>query len=183
MLPTWYHCIDLCNTVNLWWYKTTSPFSTCKHRSRVSANIYPGRCSQWPCHVFWITTQNADSKKNWQPPVLSPCLLVVTPMVWNVASFSSCCIHKILRKLDLWPWCQGQQNLNSSQIFSTCTYGITLKILAALLLELSYSQDFRIARKKCKSSRKTWGTQDKRYTNSLTKGGGRPIYTQRYNDG
>lgn len=37
--------------------------------------------------------------------------------------FSSFCIHKIFRKLHLWPWTLGQGHWNSNlEIFSRCTY-------------------------------------------------------------
>lgn len=41
-------------------------------------------------------------------------------------SFSSYCIHKIFKRLDLWHWIwgQGHWNWNLSEILCRCTYGI-----------------------------------------------------------
>lgn len=44
---------------------------------------------------------------------------------------------------DLWPWDQGQWDSKSCEIFSSCTYGINLKILVDFLLELSHLQIFQ----------------------------------------
>lgn len=48
-----------------------------------------------------------------------------------------------LETADLWPWVQGHQDSNMSQIFSRCTFNINLILICHLIIKLSHS-DFGV---------------------------------------